>query len=335
MLHIYTQYSDIPPQAWDTLAERSAWTTWFQTRAAYDFYSRMPEEMQPFVFGAEENGILVGIVAGYITRERNAVKQLFTRRAIIPGGALLDEHISDEALSTLLAATCWKLGRKSIYIELRNLHDYSRWKAVFAKQGFKYTPHLNFQVDCTNPAAILGRMKSNRRRQIRKGLAHGAYITEAQSDSDVTAFYSILRNLYRHKIKTPLPSADFFLTLYRLGYAKFLLIKYQDCIIGGIVCPILEKQTLYEWYICGLDKQYRRQYPSVLATYAAIECAATHGISSFDFMGAGTPSTPYGVRTFKSRFGGVEVENGRFLYISKPWLYRFGKLAVRWLLKRD
>ncbi len=335
MLHIYTQYSDIPPQAWDALAEQSAWATWFQTRAAYDFYGCMPQEMQPFVFGAEENGMFVGIVAGYITRERNAVKQFFTRRAIIPGGALLDEHISDEALSTLLAIVRENLTSKSIYIELRNLHDYSHWKSVFAAQGFDYTPHLNFQVDCTDPAAVWGRMKSNRRRQIRKGFAHGAYITEAQSDSDVTELYAILRDLYTHKIKTPLPSADFFLTLYRWDYAKFLLIKYLGRIIGGIVCPILKKQTLYEWYICGLDKQYRQQYPSVLATYAAIEYAATHGISSFDFMGAGTPDTPYGVRTFKSRFGGTEVENGRFLYVSKPWLYRLGKLAVRWLQKRD
>lgn len=251
------------------------------------------------------------------------------------GGALLDGYISDEALSALLAAVRGKLARKSIYIELRNLHDYSRWKNVFAAQGFDYTPHLNFQVDCTDPAAVWGRMKSNRRRQIRKGLAHGAYIAEAQSDSDVTELYAILRDLYTHKIKTPLPGADFFLTLYRLHYAKFLLIKYQDTIIGGIVCPVMADRTLYEWYICGLDKQYRQQYPSVLATYAAMEYAATHGISSFDFMGAGTPDTPYGVRTFKSRFGGTEVENGRFLYVCKPWLYRLGKLVVRWLQKRD
>lgn len=47
MLHIYTRYSEIHPQAWDALAERSAWTTWFQTRAAYDFYSRMQQEIPP------------------------------------------------------------------------------------------------------------------------------------------------------------------------------------------------------------------------------------------------------------------------------------------------
>ena len=161
MLHIYTRYSEIHPQAWDALAERSAWATWFQTRAAYDFYSRMPWEMQPFAIGTEENGVLVGIVTGYITQERNAIQQFFTQRAIIQGGALLDEHISDKALSALLAAVRGMLARKSIYIELRNLHDYSRWKSVFAAQGFDYAPHLNFQVDCTKSASVLEQMKSN------------------------------------------------------------------------------------------------------------------------------------------------------------------------------
>lgn len=290
--------------------------------------------LQPFVFGAEENGKLVGIVTGYITQECGAIRQFFTRRAIILGGVLLDEHISDEALSVLLSAIRNHLIHKTIYIELRNLHDYSRWKDVFAAQGFEYVPHLNFQVDCTDSAAVWGRIKSNRRRQIRKGLAHGAYIAEAQSENDIVTLYTILKNLYAHKVKTPLPSRNFFLTLYQSHNAKFLLIKYQNSIIGGIVCPVLGNRTLYEWYICGLDKQYRQQYPSVLATYAAINYAATHSIASFDFMGAGTPDTPYGVRTFKSRFGGRQVENGRFLCICKPMLYRVGQAAMRLLHAR-
>lgn len=334
-LHIFTRYSEISLQAWDALVERSAWATWFQTREAYQFYAGLPHEMQAFAFGVEENGVLVGIVTGYITRERNAAKQFFTRRAIVLGGVLVDEYISDEALAMLLITIRKQLCSKAIYIELRNLHDYSRWKNVFAAQGFEYVPHLNFQVDCTDSAAVWRRIKNNRRRQIRKGLAHDAYIAEAQSDSDVTAFYTILRDLYRHKVKTPLPSIEFFLRLYHKQYATFLLVKYQNSIIGGIVCPVLQGRALYEWYICGLDKQYRQQYPSVLATYAAIEYAATHGIASFDFMGAGTPDTPYGVRTFKSRFGGTEVENGRFLLVCKPLLYRIGQLAVHILHTRD
>lgn len=335
MLQIFTRYPDINPQAWDMLVEQSPWATWFQTREAYSFFYQQPREMQSFVFAVAEDNQLSGVVVGYITASHGIVSQFFTRRAIIIGGPLLDEHISDGALSALLSSVCSQLQNQVIYIEFRNLHDYSRWKSVFAAQGFDYAPHLNFQVDCTDAAAVLARMKSNRRRQIRKGLACGAHIVEAQSDRDVMDFYAILKDLYAHKVKTPLPSAGFFLSLYHSHHAKFLLIKYQDTVIGGIVCPVLVNRTLYEWYICGLDKRYRQQYPSVLATYAAIAYTTAHNLALFDFMGAGIPATPYGVRTFKSRFGGTEVENGRFLYICKPWLYRIGERVVRWLQQRD
>ncbi len=328
---LFRSYKEIDTSQWDVLVQKADTATWFQTAEAYEFFASLPGEFKPFVYGVSEKGQLYGVVAGYVTQEKSRLKQFFTRRAIIIGGPLLDDAISSEALSVLLQTVRGELARKIIYIELRNLHDYSRWKNVFAAQGFDYTPHLNFQVDCTDPAAVLGRMKSNRRRQIRKGLAHGAYIAEAQSDRDIMDFYTILSDLYAHKVKTPLPSAGFFLSLCHSHHAKFLLIKYQDAVIGGIVCPVLANRDIYEWYICGLDKQYRQQYPSVLATYAAIDYAVTHNIALFDFMGAGTPDTPYGVRTFKSRFGGTQVENGRFLHIVNPFLYSLGRFALKFV----
>ena len=46
-------------------------------------------------------------------------------------------------------------------------------------------------------------------------------------------------------------------------------------------------------------------------------------------MGAGKPDEGYGVREFKSKFGGELLEHGRFLYICKPSLYRLGKFIVK------
>lgn len=329
-MQVFSQYGDIRPQLWDSLVNRSAWATWFQTREAYLFYTRVSQEMTPFVFGVEEGAVLTGVIVGYVTKAQNAIKQFVTRRAIIVGGALLDEHITDEALAALLSVTRHELSRKAIYIEFRNLHDYSRWRDVFAAQGFDYLPHLNYQVDCSSDMpTIMARMARSRRWQIRKGVANGAQIVEAQSDDDVQAYYAILRDLYGHKLRRPLPSVDFFMHLYHSDNAKFLLVRYREMIIGGVVCPVLAHRAIYEWYICGLDTQYRQQYPSVLATYAVIEYAAQHNIPLFDFMGAGQPDMYYGVRTFKSRFGGTEIEYGRFLYVCTPYLYRLAKWVVR------
>ena len=113
-----------------------------------------------------------------------------------------------------------------------------------------------------------------------------------------------------------------------------MLVKFQEKVIGGMMCPILNNNSIYEWYVCGLDEEYKEQYPSVMATYAAIEHAKKSKIEMFDFMGAGKPNIPYGVRDFKMEFGGKLVEYGRFLYIRNPFLYEIGKLGVKFLKKK-
>jgi lipid II:glycine glycyltransferase (peptidoglycan interpeptide bridge formation enzyme) len=112
-------------------------------------------------------------------------------------------------------------------------------------------------------------------------------------------------------------------------------VKHQGKVIGGMMCPILDGKAIYEWFVCGLDEEYREQYPSVMATYAAIKYAKANNLPLFDFMGAGKPDIPYGVRDFKMEFGGELVEHGRFLYVRKPLLYWIGKMGVRLLKRRN
>ena len=295
---------------------------------------------------------LVGVIVGYITRERNAIKQFFTRRAIIIGGPLLDEHISDEALSALLSAvknlpilnpslkgrtldttkqSPFPPGRAGvglpIYIETRNFHDYSKWKSVFGTNGFAYQPHYDIHVHCN----AQHQMSEQRIRQVKKAFKNGATICEAQSEQEIRDWYRILSQLYREKVRTPLFSEEFFMQFYREGVGKYLLVKHQGKVIGGMMCPILDGKAIYEWFVCGLDEEYRELYPSVMATYAAIEYAKAKGLPLFDFMGAGKPTVPYGVRDFKMEFGGEMVEYGRFLCIRRPLLYWIGKLGVKWI----
>ena len=96
------------------------------------------------------------------------------------------------------------------------------------------------------------------------------------------------------------------------GAGKYLLVQYNNKIIGGIMLPLYQDKMAYEWYVAGLDKQYKNIYPSVLATWAGIDFAMKSGMASFDFMGAGVPSHAYGVREFKSKFGGQILNYGRF-----------------------
>lgn len=334
---------DIDRKEWSRLVQSSSTGTWFQTPEAYEFFASMPELFRPFVFaiiskpesdsGSKNKETLRGVCVGYVTKEKNPIKQIFTRRAIIIGGPALADDCTDEEVIALMKAVREMLQSQAIYVETRNFNDYSRWKGALEAAGFEYQAHLNFHVDCSNAEAMWNRMSDNRRRQIKKALKNGVEITEAQNEQEVAEWYEILKELYRTKVKTPLFPLSFFLKFGKLGVGKYLIVKYEGRIIGGIMCPILEHKGIYEWFVCGKDSEYRNQNPSVMATYAAMEYGHKHGLPRFDFMGAGKPNEPYGVREFKARFGGEEVEYGRFQCIKQPLLYRIGFWGVKILKK--
>jgi lipid II:glycine glycyltransferase (peptidoglycan interpeptide bridge formation enzyme) len=330
-------YEQLVSAEWQELVLNSRTGTWFQSPEAYAFYASVPEAMTPFAVGIARDHALVGVCVGYVTREPHAFRQFFTRRAIINGGPCLADDATPaeaEALMRAVRNTLCTAG-KPIYIETRNFEDYSAWKGAFKAAGFGYHRHLNFHIDCTEREAMTARMSEVRRRQVRKAQKNGVTIqSEDICEADVIAFYTILAQLYRTKVKTPLFPLSFFLTFYRQGMGKYLLVKYEGKVIGGIMGPVLADRSLYEWFICGLDASHKDCYPSVMATFAAMDYAAQQGIARFDVMGAGQPDVPYGVRDFKAEFGGKLVEHGRFLCICQPMLYRLGTWGVRFLKRK-
>lgn len=334
-------YPDIDPQQWQALVDRSPYATWFQTKEAYEFYAANSKEMTPFAVAIQRTNKLVAVCVGYITQAKNKLVQCFTRRAIIIGGPLLAEDISNDALSMLLTSLNnlpslqgGAGGRLPIYIESRNFHDYSKWRNIFEANGFAYQPHLNFHVDTSSMELVESRLGKNRKRDIKTSLRDGATIIEHPTIEQVRTYYALLKHLYTTKIKTPLFSWDFFEKLHAHPNGRFILVELNGEIIGGTVCVELPNRCLYEWFVCGRDGEWKSIFPSSLATYAGIRYAAEHGCSRFDMMGAGKPEEAYGVRDFKARFGGELVEHGRFLCIRKPLLYWIGKMGVKLLKKR-
>ena len=332
MIQILT-YNEINKQQWQLLTEQSATATWFQTPEAYEFYASLPAEMKPFAVGVEKQGELRAVCVGYITQEPNAIKQYLTCRAIVVGGPVIANDATDEEVAALLKAVR-RLGDKAIYVETRNFNNYSRWKSVFAANGFAYQPHLNFHVDTSSVKVVDKNLGKSRKRDIRTTIREGVTPVMQPTIEQVRAYYQILHTLYTTKVKTPLFSWHFFEQLYHTEHARFILTEYQGRIIGGTVCVELLSRALYEWFACGEDGVYNHIYPSCYATYLGIQYAAESGCQIFDMMGAGKPDEAYGVRDFKAKFGGELVEHGRFLCIRKPLLYWIGKMGVKLLKKR-
>jgi len=404
--------NSVDRSAWSQLVQASATGTWFQTPAAYDFFASMPELFRPFVVAIANNPssseaqhsitpslheqVLRAVCVGYVTKEKNPIKQFFTRRAIVIGGPALADDATDEEVNALLEAVktktrhlqslnsdlhetthqsaCMQAFRQPedlshiaveqqdasqkhaaltkntknifycyvpIYIETRNFNNYEKWKNAFEKAGFSYAPHLNFHVDTSSVDVVESNLGKSRKRDIRTTIREGVTIvdllnervSELERERMVREYYLILKNLYKTKVKTPLFPESFFQTLAAHPSARFLLTELNGKIVGGTVCVAQEGKCLYEWFACGEDGVYPHVFPSCYATYAGIKYASEHNIPRFDMMGAGKPDEAYGVRDFKAKFGGKEVEHGRFLCVIKPLLYKVGILGVKILKK--
>lgn len=298
----------------------------FQTPKIFDFYSNI-KNYQPLIFySVDDHNEPAGVLVAVLTREAG-LTGFFSARCIIWGGPLVkndDPVICGQLISSLNNA----VKRKAIYTEVRNLFDTQHLKDCFAQNGFIFKDHLNYIVKLDDGDSVRKRMSNSKWRQIKKSIAEGAQIIVPDKLEQVESFYNILFDLYKSKVKKPLPPWSFFKEFFSSqDLGKYFLVEFEGKIIGGIMCPVF-KDRIYEWYVAGLDREYKKVYPSVLATWAPIKYGLERGFKYFDFMGAGSPDADYGVREFKEKFGGQEFNFGRYLRINKPFFYRLGKTTL-------
>ncbi len=335
-MQITTNINNISITEWDKLIENHPNGTVFQSNSMYQLFQDT-KKFRPVIIAVMDNNKLRGILLAVIIKEYSSPIGFITSRTVIYGGPLIDSSVNNfnEVLDSMLKELIHQVKNKSIFIQFRNFFDWEKHKQVFTNNGFNYLERLNLLVDTSSDDIIRNRMSNSKLRQVKKALKQGAEIIHPESIEQVNEFYDILYYLYKYKIKKPLPDRSFFENFYeqtkksKLGV--ILLIKYNNEIVGGIVSPVLKGKIIYEWYICGLDREFKNIYPSVLATWAAIDYAAKNGIQTFDFMGVGIPDRDYGVREFKKKFGGEMVNFGRFGRVNNKFLYAITEVGYNML----
>ena len=311
---------------------------------------------QPVSTSVDPSKIAASLLAVIIREEAPASPLLrpfaglfrnLTSRTLVYGGPLLsdDTRLQQELITrTLLKSLHQQVRRRSLFTQFRNTYDLTELIPSFREMGYEYRERLNLLVNTTSLEEARRNLSSSRRRQLRQSITNGATIINHPDKEQLNAFYSILKDLYQKKVKKPLPGKSFFFALSELSgndksaamqkasegqagqsfpNSKILLVAHGGRIIGGIACVLTPGRCLHEWYVCGLDREYknRQVFPSVMATWAAIEYATRNNIPTFDFMGLGKPDEPYGVRDFKERFGGRWVNHGRFSRVNRAAWY--------------
>ena len=212
------------------------------------------------------------------------------------------------------------------------MFDCSEFNSLFTNYGFQFCEHLNYISLLDDEDSVKKRIDRRKWQQIKKSINAGCDIVVSKDESEISEFYKILTELYKSKVKKPLPGLDYFLNFAKNNIGAFLLMKFQNKIVGGLMVG-LHNDTVYAIYSCGENGKYKDVYPSVLANWAGLEYGLKNGFKYFDFLGAGKPNEDYGVREFKCHFGGELVRYGRYnLILNKP-LFTIGKLGVKFIKK--
>ena len=281
------------------------------------------------------NDVLGVVVALHIRNQSLHLLDPYTSRIQANGSPLIksDYPEPEQVLSLLLEKISNYSEKKANILEFRNSYDTNADIKIWLHQGFSYYDHLNLIKKISNQDKIWNELGENRRRQIIKATKNATEVRTAENEQQIKSFYFILKELYQKKVKKVLPPLDFFLDFFTLcqkkGKGIILLAFQEDRVIGGMVCPIQDRNIMYEWYVCGLDKEYPLNHPSVMVTWHALLYACEHGIQIFNFMGLGKPGIPYGVRDFKLRFGGKVVNYGRYTKVFRKNILKTTTLLLK------
>ncbi len=336
---IHSNISDINIKQWQRLVEKSQTATFFQTPECYDFYASLAF-MKPFIFALSEDDRLTAVMCGYIISDGNYVEKFFSRRAIVPGGVLLDPHVSNEGLKMLLESAKSNLKRKAIYIEIQNYKNYDEYRLVFRSAKYNYNPYLNFYVPTYDTPTAFGRLSDELQKQIKMAEKNGIEWKETTQLEEIKEFYSKLRSQHRKISKTVLLPFEFFEKLANLPNGKIFIVKYRRAVLGGVACVILEGNTMYEWFACEnnennaeeRDDRINRMLSCSAVLWPAIEYAAKSNIHRLEFMNVGRDDAK--AREYKRKYGGQSVELGRFLTVNRPLYYYIGRIALKYIISK-
>jgi serine/alanine adding enzyme len=313
----------------DERVDREAWSAFvaghpdgnvFQTPEMFDVFARTRGH-RPRVLAVRDGAEILALFTP-VDVSLSRLPRLFSTRSIAYGGllAVRDER-GPEAAAMLLERNDRLTPKSSLFTEVRNVADPSATDGPVRRAGYEFADHLNYLVDLRqSPDAILAGMDARVRSTVRRAIRQGAVeIAEGADGRARRAAYGLLEGVYR-RVGVPLADRSLFDAAFDVlgprGMARLWLAHVDGrpaaCIVG-----LLDARRIFYWY-AGSDRALTQHKANELVTWSVLEWGAANGYETFDWGGAGAPSEPYGVRDFKRKFGGREVNFGRYTRVHAP-----------------
>ncbi len=271
--------------------------------------------------------------------------------AYVPKGPVAD--LADVEVTQTLLEALHHLCRQRRAILLKVEPDMAEDPALAQRLtdlGFRPSPQT-IQPRCTilldltsDPEAILARMKSKTRYNIRLAARKGVTVREGTSE-DLPGFYRLMQ-ITGQRDGFGIHSESYYQTAHQLfvpqGLARLFLATLEDKVLGGIMAFAFGQRA---WYMYGVSSdEHRNLMPNYLLQWEAIKWARERGCLTYDLWGIPDEEEEvlereflkrsdglWGVYRFKRGFGGQVVHYlGAYDYVYSPLLYRLYNQLVAW-----
>ena len=328
---IITDLCNIDRNEWSQFVKNHPHGNIFQTPEMYDVYLSTKNYEPVFLAIVNIRNEIAGTLLAVIQKEYSGFLGSFTARSIIFGGPIIKDD-NPGVLDLLLKEYEKVIGKKAIYLQVRNFWMQSYQKDIFKKYDFVCEDHLNIVINLQNRSceelwrAFKGEVRTNVRRAQKKGVT----IKNVTEPNEIKKVYSILEKVY-YRMKKPLSSITLFenslLCLHPKNFFQCFLAEVNGEIVGTAI-RLTYKKVIYAWYD-GADRNYASYKIQDILNWHVMTWALDNHYQLFDFGGAGKPGIPYGVRDYKKKFGGELVNYGRYEKIQKPIIFRIAKVGFK------
>lgn len=314
-------HKSINRKQWDEYINHHEFGTIFLSSAFFDIYQNTPDYKPFALFALGTDNKIQALLVGYIQTVSSGVLSAFSKRAVLFNAPIAD---NSDSMEFLVKSLIKYLYHKCIYMEIRNHYDLSEFSPVFEKCCFEYRKHVNILVDLSKSEDILYKeLAPNRRKEINKAIKEGLSFDVDNTEINKT-LYPILKQIYT-RAKLPLVSEEYINQIYNLPKEYYQVCGVLiDNIVVGAVLLICYKNVVYSIY-GGCKEEYFKKRPNDFLFWQVILWAKSQGYKTYDWMGAGNPDIPYGVRDWKKQFGGEFVSYGRYHYNQYKFLFKIAE----------
>ena len=300
-------------QQWDMFVQNHPHGNIFQTTDMAEVY-RQTKNYDSISLAAidSDGGNILAVVQAVVIREMGGLLSSLSARSVIQGGPLFVEGKEGlDAVVKLMEHYDDVVRKKVVYTQIRNMWDTHEIGDKLDLLGYNYEEHLNFMIDLDRPSEeIWSSIHKSRRKGINRAEKSGIFIRKMEYPAELGECYNLIEETYKN-VNMPLADITLFNAVYDIlspiDVADFY-IAIQDGKPVGTRMTLKYNGEVHDWYAGSLkDASY---VDEALVWHILKESAGKQQF--FDFGGAGHPQKPYGVREFKRRFGGDEVNFGRY-----------------------